>query len=67
MKKVFITFATLLIATGLAGASCSKADMGMTAGGVVGGAAGAALTDGSPVGAVVGAVGGAYVGRKLAE
>lgn len=66
MKKFLMTFATLIIAAGLAGASCTRQDQGMVAGGVLGGAAGYALTD-SPVGAVVGAVGGGYVGRQLAQ
>lgn len=67
MKKFFITFATLILAAGLAGAACSRQDMGMVGGGVVGGAAGSALTNGSGVGTVAGAVGGAYVGRQLAN
>lgn len=67
MKKILVTIITLSVASCLAGASCSRQDYGMVAGGVLGGAAGSALTRGSPVGAVAGAVGGAYVGRQLAN
>ncbi len=67
MKRLILTLVTAILVVGLAGATCSRQDMGMVAGGVLGGAAGSALTHGSAVGAVAGAVGGAYVGRQLAK
>lgn len=67
MKKLLISFLAMTLIPLLAGAACTRQDMGMVSGGVLGGAAGSALTHGSPAGAVVGAVGGAYVGRQLAQ
>ncbi|OGT59611.1 MAG: hypothetical protein A3F14_03035 [Gammaproteobacteria bacterium RIFCSPHIGHO2_12_FULL_43_28] len=67
MKRLLITLSTILLVMGLAGATCSRQDVGMTAGGIIGGVAGSELTGGSGVGTVAGAVGGAYLGRELSK
>lgn len=66
MKKLIISFSTILLASTLL-IACTNQQMGTVGGAVVGGVAGSSLSGGSTAGTIAGAVGGGYVGHQLSR
>ena len=64
MKKLMLSFITIVIATSML-CACTNKDMGTVGGAALGGLAGNVVTGGSAAGTVVGAVGGGLIGRAV--
>lgn len=66
MKKLLISFTTVVLATSLL-CACTNKEMGTVGGAAVGGVVGNAVTGGSAAGTVVGAVGGGLIGNAVSH
>jgi osmotically inducible lipoprotein OsmB len=64
MKKLLISFASVILATSLL-CACTNKQMGTVGGAAIGGVVGNAVTGGSTAGTVVGAVGGGLIGNAV--
>lgn len=66
MKKIIASCLAIIMVMSVL-SSCTKRELGTTAGVAIGGVAGNALTGGSALGTVAGAVGGGLIGNAVSH